>query len=102
MSDLSERPAAHTPPADETLDALVARAARWAPGLPLFGAATVRNLVAAVQQRRRRRELGRTDRDVNPKTAYLCEACRAADRQRHTHPGVRHQPGICDCECRDD
>jgi hypothetical protein len=37
----------------------------------------------------------------NPKNLYICGECREADRTKRTHPGVRHQPGICDCSCRD-
>lgn len=37
---------------------------------------------------------------MTDKTAYICDECRQADKERRTHPGVRHRPGICDCECR--
>lgn len=36
------------------------------------------------------------------KTDYICEPCRHADKNKLTHPGVMHPPGICDCVCRDD
>ena len=35
------------------------------------------------------------------KTAYICELCRKADKEKRTHPGAHHPPGICDCSCRD-
>lgn len=35
------------------------------------------------------------------KTDYICQTCRTADKERDTHPGQFHAPGICDCECRD-
>ncbi len=35
-------------------------------------------------------------------TDFICEACRKANREGLTHPGVRHMPGICDCKCRDE
>jgi len=38
----------------------------------------------------------------NPKTAFICQPCRDHDEAGTTHPGARHVPGICDCECRDD
>lgn len=38
---------------------------------------------------------------TNPKTRYICDECRKADKAKNTHPGVRHLPGICDCSCRD-
>ncbi len=37
----------------------------------------------------------------NDKTRYICADCRKADRERTTHPGMLHKPGICDCTCRD-
>lgn len=37
----------------------------------------------------------------NPKTAFICQVCKKADKEKETHPGVLHIPGICDCECRD-
>lgn len=36
------------------------------------------------------------------KTDYICPECRRCDKEKMTHPGVRHLPGICDCECRDE
>lgn len=33
-------------------------------------------------------------------TRFICHACRAANREHRTHPGVQHLPGICDCPCR--
>ena len=35
-------------------------------------------------------------------TDFICEACRKATREKTTHPGARHAPGICDCKCRDE
>ena len=36
-----------------------------------------------------------------PKTAYICEQCRRLDTENLPHPGQWHDPGICDCTCRD-
>lgn len=36
-----------------------------------------------------------------PLTAYICWACRKANREDRTHPGANHMPGICDCPCRE-
>lgn len=36
----------------------------------------------------------------NPKNSYICDKCKKANKEGNTHPGVRHLPGICDCECR--
>ena len=36
------------------------------------------------------------------KNAYLCAACKKADKAKDTHPGMRHAPGLCDCPCRDE
>lgn len=35
-------------------------------------------------------------------TDFICEICKEADKERLTHPGKMHEPGICDCSCRDD
>lgn len=45
---------------------------------------------------------GGTVTDTNPKTAFICATCRECNRHGDTHPGVRHQPGICDCPCREE
>lgn len=37
----------------------------------------------------------------NPKTAFICEDCKRCDREKATHPGMRHKPGICGCSCQD-
>ena len=37
----------------------------------------------------------------NSLTAFICDECRRANKNKTTHPGVRHLPGICDCKCRD-
>lgn len=44
-------------------------------------------------QRKRERERERL-------TRFICVACRLATKEKRTHPGVQHQPGICDCPCR--
>ena len=36
------------------------------------------------------------------KTAYICDLCRKLDKDKRTHPGQFHAPGICDCPCRDE
>lgn len=33
-------------------------------------------------------------------TDYICDACKEADKDKTTHPGVRHTSAICDCPCR--
>jgi hypothetical protein len=40
------------------------------------------------------------DRERERLTRFLCKSCRQANAEGRTHPGVQHQPGICDCPCR--
>ena len=35
------------------------------------------------------------------KTDFICKTCRECDSLGLIHPGQLHNPGICDCECRD-
>lgn len=50
--------------------------------------------------RERAKETARRERERDRLTRYLCHPCREANKTGSTHPGVQHQPGICDCPCR--
>ena len=43
----------------------------------------------------------RARKGILKETAYFCGACREADKNGRTHPGMTHMPGICDCICRE-
>lgn len=42
----------------------------------------------------------RRERERDKLTRFICKPCKEANRTNSTHPGVMHQPGICDCPCR--
>lgn len=42
----------------------------------------------------------RSERLERAMTAYICDACRKASKEKQTHHGQMHAPGICDCPCR--
>lgn len=46
------------------------------------------------KQRRKR------ERQREKLTRFICKSCQEASREKRTHPGVMHLPGICDCPCR--
>lgn len=48
----------------------------------------------------RAKEQVRRERERDRLTRFICDPCRDANRTKSTHPGVQHQPGICDCPCR--
>lgn len=46
------------------------------------------------------REQVKRERLRDKLTRFICRPCKEANRTKSTHPGVMHQPGICDCPCR--
>lgn len=50
--------------------------------------------------KQRTKEQVKRERERDKLTRFICKPCKEANRTKSTHPGVMHQPGICDCPCR--
>jgi len=56
--------------------------------------------VQRLEAKERAKANARRERERERLTRFICEPCRRASKEKRTHPGVQHVPGICDCPCR--